>query len=245
MLTFKNRGFRCGGSDGFCSKALSSGQVVTANECGGGNLISITVSDNEQLVHAPAMYIVKAANSTSVPSPPGDSISTSPALQAAIGVSVSLGVILLSLLGFLAWRYKKRRTLARAKDQVEHDDDDGYEKGTINSQDALHEAHAESRRIEADGTERHVYELPGECLPELPEDAFQPMEVAGKEVEKKPTGTESTWQRRAAMIADLSNANINATLPSPTISSINDTPESTLDSTMVSAVSSGSRRFSF
>lgn len=230
--------------------------ATVCNAAAGADVTFITVSDNDQHVRAPPLYIVKAAALPAAPSSgSSQSISNTPALQAAIGVSVSLGVILLTLLGFLAWRYKRRRRLAKAAKAQEEEHGHGNEKGNskTTTQDTLHEAHAESRRIEADAqdTERHVYELPGECLPELPEDAFQPMEVAGKEVEKKTTA--STGQKRTTTIADLSNANINATqallspthLPSPTISSFNNTPESTLDSTMVSSVSSAGRRFSF
>lgn len=162
----------------------------------------------------------------------------SPALQAAIGVSVSLGVILLSLLGFLGFRLHRRKRQAKPEGSEDN------EKGSPNDakKDTLHEAHGETRRIEADA-ERQIYELPGSCLPEFPEDSFSPMEVAGKEVEKTTASTASAadWKESTLTLTSPVHA------PSPVISSPTDTPESTLDSATVGTLRSTAtgRRFSF
>lgn len=242
-----HRGFQCGTADSYCSKPLTSGQVVIASLCGGKQQ-DMTIADDKQHMVAQPLYIVThvptnlphaSTNSSSagplsslgLSSSQGQGQGISPALQAAVGVSVSLGVILLGLIGFLIFRYKRRRAARiRALDKMDEKDKDET------SQGGLYEAHGSPRQIEVDAkdTEKHVYELPGSCLPEFPEDAFSPTEAASEEVEKKVA---EDAKQVPSLPASASN------LPSPAISSPTEASGSTMGSLGVSINST--RRFSF
>lgn len=124
----------------------------------------------------------------------------SPGLQAAAGASVSLGVILLSLLGFLALRYRRRRRAAQGvvelEDGTNNDKDNTSEKSVnINTQPRRltlrHELPASpispfdmpASPVSAEAAVSDVSscysprQLSSPDLPELPEDNFSPSEV--------------------------------------------------------------------
>lgn len=121
-------------------------------------------------MYASQIAIVRSPKAREAPAINSSGLSSS--LQAAIGVSVSLGVILLALIGYLLYRYRKRKSTQQPDDASTAD---------VEPNTTVHELQAKSKltdmEVDAKDTERIIYELPETCITEAPEDAFAPAEL--------------------------------------------------------------------
>lgn len=175
MLTWIARGYEC--RDPIACSRPSINATVVATVCANEPTVStITIPPGES---PPYSYANIIASPIAIVRSPGarnvapKDVGLSSGLQAALGVSISLGVIFLSLAGYLFYRYRKRKSTQKTED--------------VSEIEAAYELHTNPKPtdLEADAkdNERHVYELPDTGIKELPHDAYSPAELSVKAAE--------------------------------------------------------------